>query len=56
MGNRTEDGVFGKYGVLRVNENCERLVEVFTERRMIIGNIWFKKRLIHKYVREGENR
>ena len=54
VGNRTEDGVLEKYGVLGVNENGERLVEVCTERRMIIGNIWFKRRLIHKYTKEAK--
>ena len=55
VGDRAKDGVLGKHGVPGVNENGERLVEMCTERRMIIGNTWFKKRMIHKYTREGEN-
>ena len=55
VGDRERDGVLGKYGVPGINENGERLVEMCTERRMIIGNTWFKKRMIHKYTREGEN-
>ena len=55
VGDRVREGVLGKYGVPGVNENGERLVEVCTERRMIIGNTWFQKKLIHKYTREGEN-
>ena len=55
VGNRSRDGVIGIHGVPDVNENGERLVEMCTERRMIVGNTWFEKRLIHKYTREGEN-
>ena len=45
----------GKYGVPGVNENGERLVEVWSERRLNIGNTWFQKRLLQKYTRESEN-
>ena len=31
------------------------LVEMCAERRMIIGNTWFQKRLFQKYTREGED-
>ena len=55
VGDREREGVVGKYGVPGVNENGERLVEVCAERKMIIGNTWFQKKLIHKYTREGEN-
>merc|ERR1712002_448498 len=47
-------GVTGKYGVPDVNESGERLVEVCIERRMIVGDTWFQKRLCQKYIREGE--
>ena len=55
VGNREEYRVVEKYGVLGVNENGERLVEVCSGRRLIIGNTWFQKRLTQKYTREGEN-
>ena len=55
VGDREREGVIGKHGVPGVNENGERLVEVCMERRMIIGNTWFQKKLIQKYTREGEN-
>ena len=55
VGNREVYRVVGMYGVLVVNENGERLVEVCGERRLSIGNTWFQNRLIQKYTREGEN-
>ena len=45
--------MIGKHGVPGVNENGERLVEVCVERRLIIGNTWFQRKLIQKYTREG---
>ena len=54
VGDHEREGVTGKYGVPGVNENGERLMEVCVERRMIVGNTWFQKRLIQKYTREGE--
>ena len=38
VGDHEREGVTGKYGVPGVNENCECLVEMCAERRMIIGN------------------
>ena len=38
-----------------VNENGEHLVEMCAEKRMIIGNTWFQKRLFQKYTREVED-
>ena len=55
VGDHEREGVAGKYGVPGVNENGERLVEMCAERRMIIGNTWFQKRLFQKYTREGED-
>ena len=54
VGDREREGVTGKYGVPGVNENGDRLVEVCAERRMIVGNTWFQKKLCQKYTREGE--
>ena len=55
VGDRIREGILGKHGVPGVNENGERLLEVCTERRLIIGNTWFQKKLVHKFTREGEN-
>ena len=55
VGDHEREGVLGRYGVPGMNENGERLVEVCTERRLIVGNTWFQKKLIAKYTREGEN-
>ena len=55
VGDREKDGVLGRYGVPGVNENGERLVEMCSERRLIVGNTWFQKRMIHKYTWEREN-
>ena len=38
VGNREVDRVVREYGILGVNENGERLVEVCSERRLSIGN------------------
>ena len=50
VGDREKDGVLGRYGVPGVNDNGERLVEMCSERRLIVGNTWFQKRMIHKYT------
>ena len=55
VGNREVYKGVGKYGVPGVNENDERLVEVCSKRRVIIGKTGLQKRLIKKYTREGEN-
>ena len=55
VGDHEREGVIGKYGVPGVNENGERLIEVCAERRLIIGNTRFQKKLIKKYTRGGEN-
>ena len=55
VGDRERYGVVGKYGVPGVNENGESLVEMCVERRMIVGNTWFDKRLINKYTWSREN-
>ena len=54
VGNREVYRVVGKYSV-STYENGERLVEVFSKRRLSTGNMRFQKRLIQKYTREGEN-
>ena len=55
VGDHEREGVTGKYRVPGVNENGGRLVEMCAERRMIIGNTWFQKRLFQEYTREGED-
>ena len=54
VGDHEREGVTGKYGVPGVNENGECLVGMCAERRMIIGNTWFQKRLFQKYTSKGE--
>ena len=52
VGDREIDGVTGKFGVQGINDNSEKLIEVCSERNLIIGNTCFKKRMIHKYTWE----
>ena len=52
VGDREIDGVTGKFGVQGINDNGEKLIEVCSERNLIIGNTCFKKRMIHKYTWE----
>ena len=55
VGDREIDRVIGRFGVPGMNENGEKLVELCSERCLIVENTWFQKKLIHKYTREGEN-
>ena len=58
VGDRPRDEVVGKYGVPNVDENGDRLIEMCIERRLIVGNTWFEKKLINKYTwaRGGDER
>ena len=57
VGDSEVEGIVGKYGVPRVNENGERLVEICAEREFVIGNTWFKKKECKKYTWErGEQK
>ena len=51
------DGVIEKFGVTKVNECGERMIEMCCELGLLIGNTCLKKRRLHKYtyedVREG---
>lgn len=45
------EGITGGFWVSDVKENGEKLVELCTERGMVIVNTWFKKRCVHKITR-----
>ena len=46
------EGMIGKIGVPRVNGSGERLIGMCSELGLLIGNKFFRKRLIHKYTWE----
>ena len=50
VGNTIVRDVVGPFGVGGINENGTKLVEMCIARELIIGNTWFKKRLIHKFT------
>ena len=49
VGDQERVGVIGRNGVPGINQNGERLLEMCTERRLIVRNTWFQKKLIVKY-------
>uniref|UniRef100_A0A8C8DHP6 ribonuclease H n=1 Tax=Oryzias sinensis TaxID=183150 RepID=A0A8C8DHP6_9TELE len=50
VGDERIEGVVGGHGVPGKNDNGERLIGMCTEREMVIGNTWFRKKEIHKYT------
>lgn len=46
--------IIGPFGVGDRNENGESLIELCEERRMVVGNTWFKKSENHKYTWRSE--
>ena len=50
MGDGEVDGVVGKYGVPGENESGERLLYMYVEQELVIGNSFFKKKGINKYT------
>ncbi|KAK7907805.1 hypothetical protein WMY93_016417 [Mugilogobius chulae] len=50
VGDEKIEGVVGVYGVPGKNDSGERLIGMCTEREMVIGNTWFRKKEIHKYT------
>lgn len=50
VGNVEMEGVIGKFGVPGVNWAGERMVEFCAESGLIVGNTWFKKKLVNKYT------
>ena len=50
VGDGELEGVVGKYGVSGENESGERLLDMFVEQELAIGNSFFKKKVINKYT------
>jgi hypothetical protein len=49
IGNMVIEGLIGKFGVPGVNWASERMVEFCAEAVLIVGNTWFKKKLVNTY-------
>ena len=50
VGDGEVESVVGKYGVAGENENDERLLDMCVEQELVIGNSFFKKKVINKYT------
>ena len=50
VGDGEVEGVVGKNGVLRENESGERLLDMCVEQELVIGNSFFKRKVINRYT------
>ena len=50
VGDEEVEGVVGKYGVSEKNESGESLLNMCVENGLVVGNSFFKKRMINKYT------
>ena len=44
------EGVIGKFGVWEKNETGRKLIEMCTEKRLSVGNMFFDKKDIYKFT------
>ena len=51
MGDRTRAGITGAFGVSVENDNGRKVVEFCAEKRLCVGNTYFKHGNLHKYTR-----
>ena len=47
VGNEVMEGICGKYGVAGRNESGELFLNMCSEHELVVGNTFFKKRLIN---------
>ena len=50
VGNEVIEGIVGRHGVTGRNESGERLLEMYAEQELVVGNSWFKKNDVYKYT------
>ncbi len=50
VGSTETGGVVGKYGVDRVNENGQHLVDICAERGLFFSNTFFQHKMTHRYT------
>ena len=50
VGNEVIEAIVGRHGVPRRNESGERLLEMCAEQELVVGNSWFKKNDVYKYM------
>ena len=50
VGNEVIEGIVGEHGVSRRNESGERLLEMYEEQELVVGNYLFKKNDVYKYT------
>ena len=56
IGNRRKGGVIGAFRVPGENDNGRRVMELYEERELCVGNTYFKHRSVHKYTRVARRR
>ena len=50
VGNEVIEGIVGRHGVPGRNESGKRLLEMYAEQELVVGNSWLKKNDVHKYM------
>ena len=55
VGSEVMEGICGKYGVAGRNESGDLFLNICREHELVVGNTFFKKRLINKYTWERVN-
>ena len=50
VGNEVIEGIVGWHGVPERNESGKRLLEMCAEQELVVGNSWFKKNDVYKYM------
>ena len=53
VGDREVEGVVSKFEVSGANENGRKLIEIFTVKRLSVGNTFFEKKDINKFKWES---
>ena len=55
-GTKLNNKVVGPYGKTRINDNAERLIDLWESHNLRITNGYFKPEMIHKYMWEQHTR
>ena len=50
VGNELIEGIVGQHGVPGRNKTGERLLKMCAEQELLVGNSWFKKKDVYKYM------
>ena len=50
IGNEVIEEIVGQHGVPGRNDSGKRLLEMCAEQELVVGNSWFKKKIVYKYT------